>query len=122
MEKKILLHYLSENYKIFGGFTDAEWDESNTYKKGNKGFLFSVNNNQIYYNINSNYNIFCNKYYGPSFGFDDLIIKDNCNKENNFDSTNYMNSAYETLGNEYILAGIKFFKVLDYSVYQIEFE
>ena len=56
-KKNTVTLILSENYKIFGGFTDAEWDKNETYKKGNKGFLFSINNNKIYYNKKSNLNI-----------------------------------------------------------------
>ena len=34
----------------FGGFTDAQWDQSSSYKTGSNGFIFSLDNNEIYYN------------------------------------------------------------------------
>ena len=110
------------NDRIFGGFTDAEWDKSNTYKEGNKGFIFSINDKKIYYNKNSDYNIFCDKDYGPIFGDGVLVIKNNCNEHNyNCDWTDFKH-AYDTPNGQKSLAGEGNFKVIDYRVYQIELE
>ena len=38
----------TKNGKIFGGFTDAKWDQSSSYKSGSNGFIFSLDNNEIY--------------------------------------------------------------------------
>ena len=88
-------------------------------KKGDKGFIFSINNNQIYYNkkINYNYNIKCNEYYSPSFGNFDIKNINNCDQNNYSSDVTYYNSAYNTPGNEYALPGKEHFYVLDYSVY-----
>jgi len=105
----------------FGGFTDAQWDQSNNYKTGSNGFIFSLDYKEIYYNKNSNYNIYSNSSYGPAFGGGhDFYICDNCNSSN----SSYDNSphSYETNGKKNALAGCYYFTVKDYEVYQIELE
>ena len=62
-----------------------------------------MDNNEIYYNKNSNYNIFCRSDLGPTFGGYDFYIYDNCDKNNNsFDNSG---DSYDTKGKEYALAG-----------------
>ena len=79
-----------------------------------------MDNNEIYYNKNSNYNIRCNSNYGPTFGGNDFLISDNCDKNNeSHDRSGY---SYDTKGNKYALAGTKYFYVEDYEVYKIELE
>ena len=113
----------TKNNKLFGGFTDAEWDKSAEYKKGNKGFIFSINNHKIYYNKNSDYNIYCSYISGPVFGNFNFKISNNSNQNNDsYDKTYSKYSAYDTPDNEYSLAGENNFIVLDYAVYQIELE
>ena len=115
----------SKEGRRFGGFTDVEWDQSNSYKKGSNGFIFSLDNNEIYYNEDSNYNIYCHSNYGPTFGGGlfgghDFVISDNCDKNNeSYDDSGY---SYDTKGKEYALAGTYKFYVEDYEVYKIEFE
>ena len=60
----------------FEGFTDQSWDQSGNYKTGSNGFIFSLDNKEIYYNKNSSYNIYCNSGYGSTFGgnFDFRLI------------------------------------------------
>ena len=114
---------LTKDHQLFGGFTDQKWDKSNTFKKGDKGFIFSINNNEIYYNRNNDYNIYCSEKDGPIFGNFDIKISNNCNQNNySYDGTDGNDRAYNTPGNEYVLAGKKNFYVLDYEVYQIIFE
>ena len=48
----------SKEGRRFGGFIDVEWDQSD-YKEGSNGFIFSLDNNEIYYNKDSNYNSSC---------------------------------------------------------------
>ena len=113
----------TEKNRIFGGFTDAEWDKSAEYKKGNKGFIFSVDNNKIYYNKNNDYNIYCSFISGPVFGNFNFKISNNCNKNrDSYDKTNSKYCAYDTPENVYSLAGENNFIVLDYAVYQIELD
>ena len=52
---------LSNNKRLFGGFTDHSWDSFSGSKKGNKSFLFSVDNNKVYYIKNDTYSINCSK-------------------------------------------------------------
>ena len=114
---------LTKNNKLFGGFTDKAWDKRNEYKSGNKGFIFSINNNKIYYNKDNNYNIYCSKKDGPIFGEYDIKISNKCNENNDsYDNTDSYTSAYDIQGEEYVLAGTQYFSVIDYAVYQLELE
>ena len=62
----------------FGGFTDDQWDQSSSYKTGPNGFIFSLDNNEIYYKKNNQYNIYCHSGKGPTFGGGhDFYINDN---------------------------------------------
>ena len=107
------------NGKIFGGFTDATWDQSSSNKSGSNGFIFSLDNNEIYYNKNSSYNIYGDSNYGPYFGSGDLYISDNCRNNNSNES---MGGSYENNGKTYPLTGDSNFLVEDYEVYQLELE
>ena len=114
------------NGRIFGGFTDAQWNNilksdyirKVNYKKGNV-FLFSWDDYKIYYQKN----IYCSHDSGPVFGnyeysedymykFKEynshfpLMINDYCYKYNNY--------GIKSLANE------EPFSVLDYEVYQIK--
>ena len=105
----------------FGGFTDAQWDQSSSYKTGSNGFVFSLDNNEIYYNKDNSYNIYCNSSYGPTFGGgNDFYICDSCNSSN----SSYDNSgnSYETNGKQYALASSYNFLVRDYEVFQLELQ
>ena len=110
----------ARNGRRFGGFTEAKWDKSNGYKSGEHGFLFSLDNKEIYYNKKNNYDIYCYSDKGPAFGGGhDLFIDDNCNKDNeSYDNSDH---SYNT-GKKYALAGTKYFYVEDYEVYQLDFE
>ena len=104
----------------FGGFTDAQWDQSSNYKTGSNGFIFSFNEKEIYYNKDSNYNIYGNSGYGPCFGGGhDFYINDNCNTSKSGENSGH---SYETNGKKYALSGSSNFIVKDYEVYQLELE
>ena len=111
----------SKEGRRFGGFTGLEWDQSENYKKGTNGFIFSLDNNEIYYNKNSKCNICCYSVYGPTFGAGcDFHISDNCDKNNiSYDKSGI---SYDTKGKKYALAGTCNFYVEDYEVYKIELE
>ena len=106
----------------FGGFTDAQWEQSSgSYKSGSNGFVFSLDNNEIYYNKDNRYNIYCHSSYGPTFGGGfDFYICDSCNSNNSsYDSSG---NSYETNGKQYALAGSYNFLVRDYEVFQLELQ
>ena len=106
----------------FGGFTDAQWEQSSgNYKTGSNGFIFSLDYNEIYYNKDNQYNIYCHSGYGPTFGGGfDFYICDSCNSSNN--SGENSGSSYETNGKQYVLAGSNNFLVQDYEVFQLELQ
>ena len=101
----------------FGGFTDQSWDQSNSYKSGSNGFLFSLDLKEIFYNKNSSYNIYPHSSYGPYFGNGDFYIGNNCNS--GYNSSDGSNSSYNTNSKTYALAGNSGFIVEDYEVYQL---
>ena len=70
-KKNTIVLVISDNNRIFGGFTELEWDSYSEYKEGNKGFIFSINDNKIYYN-RSKYTIYCKSDSQPTIG--DFII------------------------------------------------
>ena len=109
---------LTTTGNIFGGFTDVSWDNESDAKEGSNGFIFSLNNWEIYYNINVKFNIRCIKEYGPIFGNFDLAISDNCNK-----NKSYINPyAYDFNEKNNFLEENKYFFVKDYEIYQLELE
>ena len=72
----------SESNKKFGGFSKENWETLNWISKnGNNSFLFSLDKQKIYPNINSEIGIWCNKISGPSFGYDEMLINGNSIKE-----------------------------------------
>ena len=114
----------SKEGKRFGGYSDAIWDQSNTYKTGSNCFIFSFDNKEIYYNKDSKYNIYCNSKYGPTFGGGGLFGGHDFKITNNCDQNNYSydnsNDSYNTNGKKYALAGTKNFYVENYEVNQIK--
>ena len=61
---------LSNNKRLFGGFSDNFLDNFSGSKKGNKSFLFAVDNYKVYYIKNDIYSINCSKNYFPIFWFE----------------------------------------------------
>ena len=107
---------LTKENKIFGGFTELKWGRDNKHPEGNKGFIFSLDNNKIYYNKNK-YSISHEYDYGPIFWNYGFVIFDSIG----YDHTKNSNfSSYDVPGEEYVLAGEYKFSIKDYAVYQIE--
>ena len=104
----------------FGGFTDAQWAQNSNWRAGGNGFIFSLDNKEIYYNKDSNYNIYCHSSYGPYFGSGaDFYLSNNCNVNTSSENSG---SSYDTNGKKYALTGYQNFLVKDYEVYQLELE
>ena len=110
---------LSKGGRIFGGYAEPEWDQSNTYKEG-FNFIFSYDHRVIYYNSCKNISIRCEDDSGPIFGAIDIKIADNGNKNYvNIDDTSHPRCCFKNVNN--LLAESKHFSIIDYVVYQIEF-
>ena len=61
----------------FGGYTELDWDLSETNKSDKSTFLFSFNNKEKYEKINEEYSISCTKNDGPKFGWGPQICFNN---------------------------------------------
>ena len=108
---------LTDKNRIFGGFTELPWDQSEKGKIVDKGFLFSINNKEIYYPKNKFF-IFCSKKTGPYF-FSSFYISLMLGFEKT-DPTNFYSEFDDVIEKKNFLAGDEFFTVKDYAVYQIE--
>ena len=108
------------NRRRFGGYTECQWDQNNSYKPGPYSFIFSFDNKKIYYSKNGTNSIYGASSYGPAFGGGhDFYISNNCNSNN---SSEGMGNSYENDGKKYPLTGSSNFLVSDYEVYQLELE
>lgn len=56
----------TDDEHVFGGYTNGEWDSSNSYKYGFNSFLFSLRN-EFRQSVTGS-KIFCSAKSGPSFG------------------------------------------------------
>lgn len=108
------------NSRRFGGYTECQWDQNNSYKTGPYSFIFSFDNKKIYYSKNGSNSIYGHSSYGPYFGSSpDFYINNSCNSNN---SSENMGNSYENEGKKYPLTGSSNFLVSDYEVYQLELE
>lgn len=65
----------TKNRRRFGGFTEAKWCGFINYTNGKKGFVFSLDNKEIYKNEGDNYNIYCNKSSAHLLEVDPIILQ-----------------------------------------------
>ena len=107
---------LTKENKIFGGFTELKWGRDYIHPDGNEGFIFSLDDNKIYYNKNQ-YRISHRYDYGPTFYDYGFCIVDYIGYDHTKDSNS---SSFDVPGEEYVLAGQNVFSIKDYAVYQIE--
>jgi hypothetical protein len=114
---------------IFGGYTEATWEDYNTYKQYPNAFIFSlVNNDNKPIKMKANQNIqqaiYCHTSYGPIFGGSDFEICSNSNTNasslSNLGHT-YQHPNYQYQSNEAksFLAGSFNFSTSEIEVYQI---
>ena len=107
--------------KRFGGFTEEIWDQSDSYKKDPKSFIFSLDNREIYYCKEGKNAICCylsNDKNILGFGEGhDFKLYENCN--DNCLSYDKSGDSFDTNGKEYALAGENHFYVKDYEVHKI---
>lgn len=104
--------------KRFGGFSLGEWSSEDDYIKDEKAFLFSIDDKEFYFikKEQSEYAIFCNKNYGPTFGKGpDFCISSNCRNNSSY----IKQESYDYKGKTDCLVGSQKFSAIDYEVYQI---
>ena len=119
---------LTDKNRRFGGFTSILWNSMNnstgSYKADPQAFIFSLDNHEICYpkNKKNGNSIYCHSNYGPTFGNGfDFYISNQCrSKSDSYDNTS-IDSTYYTKERRYALALEYNFKVIDYEVYQLEF-
>ena len=131
-KKNTIVLVITDKNRIFGGFSELEWDDYFQCKEGKKGFIFSINDNKIYYN-KSKYKICCNRKFEPVFegGFSinpaypfnspltlDLNWGRNIGKDLTIISKVF---DIEEIFN-YSLAGESMFIIKDYAVFKINLE
>ena len=123
--KNTLIIIKTDDKKIFGGFTCAEWDKSNKYKFDDNAFLFSLDNYEIYPILEKHKNeaINCRRnFYAPIFGKDLFIFDGFFSSKLNKTEENYFDYSRSQLINEkYKLSGKKNFTVTEMEVYKINF-
>ena len=96
-------------------------------KNGNNSFLFSLDKQIIYPNKNATYGIWCNSAYGPSFGYDEILMTGNCLKEKKLkvlSSSNKDKYGYDYLGykNPFLEKTQTYLYALEYEVLEVIFE
>ena len=75
-----LLIFKSTIGNLFGGYAEQSWNKNGGWIKGKgKSFLFSINENKKMACKINNYELYGKYNYGPSFGYSDLYISNNCN-------------------------------------------
>ena len=138
--KRTLIIISTKNNKTFGGFTEALWNNSNTTRKDEKAFCFSLDKNKIYKSKkyvypkyckenadekNSEENadaIYCKENAGPifcqMFGINKNFIKDGgyCVQKD------LSLMKFEGIQNDYELADEPYFKINELEVFEIKFE
>ena len=105
----------TKNFK-FGGYTELEWDKSDSFKTDDSTFLFSINNKAKYTRRNSLCSIYCREDLAPSFGgdtFPDFFCMGSCKKGELCDANTF--ATPKELNN-----GEKNFDVKEMEVYQIK--
>ena len=103
---------------IFGGYTEAEWDNKERHPKYDKNaFIFSITYDKKFVSQNYENSIECNPNYGPVFGFNgDLTIESKFLISENSMWTGqetYFDKKYE------IVNGNHFFEVNELEVFSI---
>jgi hypothetical protein len=114
---------------IFGGYTEAEWDESGCYKRDPCAFMFSLTNQDdepVKMNLiqekSAKTAIWCGPKCGPTFGSNDLDIADEPSVNNCrsilgcvYRHPKYSNGSYKS---KTFLAGEFHFQVSEIEVYE----
>jgi len=111
--------------KVFGGFTDQDWNNTSNYKQTSNAFIFSITNKEKYFmKKDSNQSAtatYCYSNYLPTFGGGhDFYLCEGCDK---------VNSSYANFGHSYDtkgrarddLSGSYNFTVKEIELYHVEY-
>lgn len=103
---------------IFGGYTEAKWDQSNTWKADPNAFIFSLvnpKNRSIKLPVvDYEKAINCNPSFGPIFGFGEDI----CISNSNANCSSFIHSYKPAKLDETYLTGSRNFNVSDMEVFE----
>ena len=119
-----LILIITDEKRRFGGFTQAEWDNSNKYKYDDKAFLFSLDNYEIYPILDKYKDkaINCREdFYAPIFGEDLYLFDGFFSSQLNKTNEKYYNYSKSKIEDEYKLSGQEYFTVTEMEVYQVIF-
>ena len=119
-----LILIITDEKRRFGGFTQAEWDNSNRTKYDNKAFLFSLDNYEIYPILDQYKNkaINCREdFYAPIFGEDLFLFDGFFSSQLNKTNEKYYNYSNSDINEEYKLSGQEYFTVTEMEVYEVIF-
>jgi len=112
----------SNNSKIFGGFSEVDWNQSGNYKNSSNAFLFSVSvtETQKYPVKVTTQAIYCHTDHLATFGGGhDFYLIENCNTTGG--SYSNFGHSYNQLGKaKEILAGSYNFSVKEIEIYQLK--
>ena len=109
----------TKGYK-FGGYTELQWDKSNSAKKDKSTFIFSLNKKEKCLVLSDKSSISCYENYGPFFGksHPEIYFYDTLDKGESYE----YNSEYSsfTMGRK-ITNGERYWDVKEIEIYKIEY-
>ena len=109
----------TKGYK-FGGYTELQWDKSNSAKKDKSTFIFSLNKKEKCLVLSDKSSISCYENYGPFFGksHPEIYFYDTLDKGESYE----YNSEYSsfTMGRK-ITNGDRYWDVKEIEIYKIEY-
>jgi hypothetical protein len=105
--------------KIFGGYSDQEWNDTSGYKDSENAFVFSITNKEKYPIKDPSKAIYCSSLYLSTFGEGhDFIIQDHCH----FKQSASCFLSYNSKGkSEFALSGTSRFMVKDIEVFSVQY-
>lgn len=116
----------TESNAVFGGYTGARWSKDAGFVEDQYSFIYSYYNTlnkKLIFECNRSLEaIYCEPNSGPSFGYNDIFIANECNQNN--DSSCHIGYSYYNTINSYnseeskeFLTGSASFKITEIEVY-----
>ena len=109
----------TKGYK-FGGYTELQWDKSNSAKKDKSTFIFSLNKKEKCLVLSDKSSISCYENYGPFFGksHPEIYFYDTLDKGESYE----YNSEYSSFSmGRKITNGDQYWDVKEIEIYKIEY-